>query len=41
MEIKFVITGKLNMIAGEMSAIELETIFGISMLVLGFVGNVD
>ena len=41
MEIKFIITGKLNMIAGEMSALELETAFGISMVVLGFYGNVS
>ena len=41
METKYTITGKLNMVAGEMSAIELETAFAISMIVLGFVGNVN
>ena len=39
MEVKFIITGKLNMVAGEMSALELETAFGISLLVLGFMGD--
>ena len=42
MEIKFIITGKLNMIAsGDISAVELETAFAISMFVLGFVGEVS